>query len=303
MTQKANSVEVKAFSSTEVGLDRPANYYLVKVNDLKLLIDAGPKEVPYNEAFNSDYIILTHFHWDHVRGIVGLSKKGIPVCASRKTVENMNSNVFIKRMKYVGDAVGFSFDEEGMKIFKVYLSFYNRIGNALEKVKVYNIDECPGLKEAKAKVYECPGHSDDHICLTIGDHLFIGDNTVPGGSVTLIDVISYMKTASLILSDPCWSLAHPGHGKWELTRLELGDAFYNEVSGKMRRISNLSLLINENWKDLKTLLFELYRGLDKFTLYIATRSLVGYIEALERMKLIEVDRSSSPWRVRGLLSK
>ncbi len=303
MTQTNNLVEVKVFTSTEIGLDRPANYYLVKVNDLKLLIDAGPKEVPHDEAFNSDYVILTHFHWDHVRGIVGLSEKGIPVCAGKKTIENMNPEVFIKRMKYVGNAVGFSLDEEGMKIFKVYLSFYNKINDALEKVEVYSIEECPGLKEVGANVYECPGHSDDHICLTIRDHLFIGDNIVPGGSVTLIDINSYMKTASLILSDPSWTSAHPGHGKWKLTRLELGEAFYDEISGKIRRISNLSLLISEDWKDLKTLLYELYRGLDKFTLYIATRSLVGYIEALERMKLIEVDRSFSPWRVRSLLSQ
>ncbi len=302
MGENFNEMKVIPFSSTEISLDRPANYYLVETNVVKLLIDAGPKENPFREAFRADYVILTHFHWDHIRGIVNLSKKGIPICASKKTIELTNPDVFIDRMKYIGRAVGFSLDEDVMKIFKIYLTFYERIGEALKRVNIYDLRECPGLKEVKATVYECPGHSDDHACFLIGEHFFIGDNVVPEGSVALRNVQSYMKTAFMILSDPSWKLAHPGHGKYELSRSELGEALHDEISGKIRRISNLSLFVGKDWIDLKTLLLELYKGLDKFTIYIATRSLVGYIEVLERMKLIEVDRNPSPWKVRALVS-
>ncbi len=292
---------VRAFSSTEITLDRPANYYLVESPEVKVLIDAGPKKEPVKEAFEADYVVLTHFHWDHTRGIVGLSEVGIPVCANPLTIKLMDPEISSKRMLRVSEALNFKIDEveEPVRgIFNAYASFFSEIADSIKRVKTYDVNECPGLKKLKAKVLACPGHSDDHICIIIGEHSFIGDNLIAKGSVTVIDLGSYMRSLFTLLSDTSWKIAHPGHGKQSLTREEFREEFLDEILGKVRRLSTVAMYIGREWRSLRDLLLDVYKGLDRFLMYIAARSLVGYIEILERMGLVEVDRNESPWRVR-----
>jgi ribonuclease/clavin/mitogillin len=296
-------LEVIPLSSIEVTLDRPANYYLIKSPEVKVLIDAGPRREPERPAYEADYVVLTHFHWDHVRGLVALARRGVPICASSLTLKLMNPEVSIERMLRIGDALGPEVDNVAQEVFKLYISFYKEIKESMNRTKIYEVNECPGLQKLNAEVLECPGHSDDHICIIVEDHAFIGDNLIPGGSVTLLDFGSYIKSMLNLLSRPEWRVAHPGHGEYNVKREAFKEHLYNEISGKLRRLTRVALSIRDEWRSLREILYEVYQGLDRPLMYVAARSLVGYVTLLERLGLVEIDRSSRPWRVRRIRAR
>ena len=295
------AVRVEAFSSIEAPLDKPANFYLVEFEGgPRILVDAGAKETLPPKALEADVVVLTHFHWDHVRGLASASREGIPVCASRGTLEMLEPGRSEARILEIARAFGIRELDDVMKgIINPKLERYKAIAEAIKRTKVYSIEECPYFMEIEGvEVLECPGHSEDHICLVIPGHVFVGDNIVPGSPITLRDIGTYLNSMAKLMANTSWSIAHPGHGPTEITRVETSLEIVQNTLNKMRRLSLVVASIKSEWTSLSEVLVNAYYGLEGLALYIASRSLLGYIKLLEELGVVEVDRNSSPWLVR-----
>ena len=280
-------------------LDKPVRYYLVKTRKYTILVDAGPWEHPDEEALKADYAILTHHHWDHALGVVGLAERGVPICASKNLREWADPSSLEKRMATVLEALGVRPIGEIGHATSWFKEAYTLIWETLEKAEIYSIEDCPPVLEETLSIIECPGHSLDHLCIIIGNNIFIGDNIVAGDSVLVTDLDLYLKTLTKILSDPTWSKAYPSHGLYGLERTELASEINSTIKRKMLRLNTIiANLIQSEWIGFDSLLESVYGKMDIIGKYIAARSLMGYIEFLERTGLIEIDKHDSPWRLR-----
>lgn len=280
-------------------LDKPVRYYLVKTRKYTILVDAGPWEYPEEEALKADYVILTHHHWDHALGVVGLAERGVPICASENLRELVDPSSLEKRMATVLEALGVRPIGEIGRATTWFKEAYTLIWRALEKAEIYSIEDCPPVLEGISSIIECPGHSPDHSCIIIGSSIFIGDNIVAGDSVLVTDLDSYLKTLTKILSDPTWSRAYPSHGSYGLKRAELASEINSTIKRKMLRLNSIiANLIHNEWIGFDSLLESVYGKMDIIGKYIAARSLIGYIVFLERTGLIEINKHDSPWRLR-----
>ena len=77
-------------------------------------------------------------------------------------------------------------------------------------------DSIPVGTESLVAVHT-PGHTDDHVCLRLGDALFTGDHIMGGSTVIIEDATAYMASLEKVAAlDP--GLLYPGHGP------ELSDA-------------------------------------------------------------------------------
>jgi len=91
LTQISNSIYISDFDSSN---DRPRLGY-IKGSRLSVMIDAGNSPAHFNQFMQEclehnlalpDFIILTHWHWDHVYGLSGTS---IPAISSKLTQEKL----------------------------------------------------------------------------------------------------------------------------------------------------------------------------------------------------------------------
>jgi len=143
-------------------LDRPANSYLVSAGDLKFLIDAGVGQLP-KEALEAPYVLLTHWHWDHVLGLARSRYAGT-LCASPRTISYLRGSP----PAYEGSAAALrafgDVPEELKPMLQVSLSRSSEIKEYVKSVEsVRTFNECEPVARGLVRVLECPGHSDDHV--------------------------------------------------------------------------------------------------------------------------------------------
>ncbi|MEB3779871.1 MAG: hypothetical protein GSR85_06545 [Desulfurococcales archaeon] len=289
------NVKVSKEETWDFPLSHPSNRYYVLVDDYKLLIDAGAR--PLSNHSGIDYIMITHWHWDHTYGLS--SAHNTRVCLDRATLASLNPNKAKESIVEVARAVGFREDEDAVKLIEAFIGRYSIIQNAISRLEVYTLEECPPIEAGIVRYLRCPGHSRDHICYIIGDHAFVGDNILPlTGTVTLLDLASYNESMIRLMADTQWHTAHPGHGE-SLDKNKALEWYINHYKHKEKRLLQvLSRIPEDSWITIKRLMDIIYGVKETLTIYIVARTLIGYIATLENMGIIEVDKSQSPWRVK-----
>lgn len=290
-------MRVEARSTWEFPLPDPANYYLVEEDGVLVLVDAGPR--PLDEPLSSrvEGVLLTHWHWDHTLGVAGLRDK--VVCASRETLEMLSSEErILESMLRPAHAMGLRGDG-GMGLFQAMLGRYRSIIGGLSRNRVYEWGECPLLETLNARVLSCPGHTMDHSCIIAGETLFAGDTVTHPTPPTVIHYSKYVASLVGLLGDPSWKRLAPGHGRM-LERGEAASYLAGVVSRKNARLARVALSLGDGWTSFNDILRRVYGVEPGVEAYVAARTLIGYLNALEEAGLVEVDRTSRPWRVRRL---
>ncbi|MEB3756026.1 MAG: MBL fold metallo-hydrolase [Desulfurococcales archaeon] len=275
----------------------PANHYLVKTAKGLLQIDAGARPAS-NQSANPDYVLITHWHWDHTYGLVG--RKDLNVCISRDSFDKMNPEKSLERMREIVASVegpqAWKFSRESAEI---YVSKYVDVFQALkEDHNIIWLEECPPINEELVSYINCPGHSDDHVCFIIGDSVFVGDNMAPGWNVTLNDPLQYIESMYRLLKVN-WNVAYPGHGD-PLNRGKAVDYIVSTIRSKIRRMCK-TLASLEARSDLGNVIGKVYGPEMNGPLkYVAARSLLGYLKNLEEMNIIKLVKNKYPWQVEKL---
>jgi len=275
-------------------LTTPANYYIVSVNNIRLLIDSGTEPLKGNEA---DYILLTHWHWDHTAGITGLRDKII--CASHQTISTLSSidNV-MERVLTPLRAMGINphksnVNESIMKeFFEEIRHIYLNIINAMNTNEVYEFQECPLPSSLPIEFQPCPGHTLDHYCIRLGDYIFVGDNATIGESPTTIDYQAYLSTVLQILGGK-WEYLGPGHGSLQ-DRSNATNYFNSIIKRKNKRLILVAASL-QGELSFNELLYKVYRLPPTPQAYVPARTLIGYLRALEEAGIVEIDSSREPW--------
>ncbi|CAH3180895.1 unnamed protein product [Porites lobata] len=170
------------------------NTYLVGTGKSRILIDTGSrgsgeyiahlKEVLTNNQTSVQEILVTHWHPDHVGGILDVVK-GLGDAG----------NVRISKLP-----------QEGVS---------EEIGGhtAAHKYNFLKDGDEITTEGATLKVYHTPGHTTDHMVLYLKEEnaVFSGDCILGQGTAVFEDLFTYMKSLQAILNlSP--HLIYPGHG-------------------------------------------------------------------------------------------
>lgn len=169
------------------------NTYLVGTGESRILIDTGSggsseyvthlKQVLSRNQTSIHEILVTHWHPDHVGGILDVLK----------CLENPG-DVRISKLPQDGVA------EE-------------IIGNKAHKYNFLQDGDEIITEGATLKVYYTPGHTTDHMVLYLKEEnaIFSGDCILGQGTAVFEDLFTYMKSLEVILNlSP--QLIFPGHG-------------------------------------------------------------------------------------------
>ncbi|KAG6444077.1 hypothetical protein O3G_MSEX003162 [Manduca sexta] len=168
------------------------NTYLVGTGRNRILIDAGDKDVPeyqkhlsdvvQSENVNIEHILITHWHHDHIGGVenlYGTIAKQPTIWKHKRSPE----------------------DESDVELPSPIQTSWLSDG---QEIKV---------EGATLKVHHTPGHTTDHVVLTLLEEniLFSGDCILGEGTAVFEDLYTYMKSLNKILElKP--SFIYPGHG-------------------------------------------------------------------------------------------
>jgi glyoxylase-like metal-dependent hydrolase (beta-lactamase superfamily II) len=297
-------MDVEPYSSMEEPLIDPANFFLVKIDGRRVLVDAGPSTSPpegFPASLSLEAVLLTHWHWDHVRGVTWAARSARYVCASEETLRSIDPGRAAERMALMVKAVFGEFEDSltAMElVVEAMTSFYEDSVRALSRARVYTLAECPLIREGLVEYVECPGHSHDHICYIVGGYVFVGDNIVPGSSVTLVDYQKYLDSMIKLLGMK-WEVAAVGHRGPFLGKAEASKYIAEVVRGKMERLVLIAALAGKDWVSLLDVFKRVYGGNLSPKGFVAARSLVGYVSLLEELGVIEVDRTRAPWRIKA----
>lgn len=297
-------VVVLDFEDFEFPLDRPANFYLVRTGERSLLVDTGTSKTLSNpRAPRVDYAIVTHHHLDHSGGLVALARKPErpTVCASEETARLLyDIRLLEENMLTIARAVAVLDTSQAGLLQEPMRARYEEINSAAQELGLEPPERC--LKPFDGDYLYCPGHSSDHICVFIRGHAFVGDNIVGGPNVTLSDVYSYFESMTRLQSRSDYTITHPGHGPKALSRGDVSELIVATMRSKRRRLARVIAAIASGrggWVGLDEVYRHTYGRLDNPSVaWIAARSLLGYLVSLEADGMVEVDRSTSPWRVR-----
>jgi ribonuclease/clavin/mitogillin len=297
-------VVVLGFDDFEFPLDRPANFYLVKTGDSSIFVDTGTSKTLSNpRAPKAEYAIVTHYHLDHAGGLIALARKPEKpvVCASEETARFLyDIRLIEERMLTISKAIGVLSASQARLLGEPMRAKYEEISSAVQELGLEAPEKC--LEPFKGDYIYCPGHSADHICVLIEGHAFVGDNIVGGPNVTLSDVYSYFESMARLQSRADYNIVHPGHGPKELGRGEVSELVIATMRSKRRRLARVIAAIASgqgDWVGLDEVYKYVYKRLDNpLIAWVAARSLLGYLTSLEADGVVEVDRSTSPWRVR-----
>lgn len=179
-----------------------ANCYIVYCKETKeaIVIDpgasgAGIGDKIKNLGLSLKHIILTHGHWDHTEGILGLKDKiDSPVLIHKEDEFLLKAGKKALYPKVSSEGIDVEPDryiEDGDQL---------EIGNLI------------------AEIIHTPGHSRGGICIKIKDKIFTGD-TLFSGSIGRTDLpggdhktlIESIKNKLLIYPDD--TVVYPGHGE------------------------------------------------------------------------------------------
>ena len=294
MNKTPRIISVKTIHTDYPPLTDPASYYIVSLADgTKIQVDAGADPRPPKTAST---VMATHWHWDHLYGLVNMTPS--KVYMPKNTLNLVNGKLALKRMRNViTTVIGKHAWETVRKAAEAFASRYDEIREALQtKHDIILIEENEGELPYGFRVMACPGHSDDHICYIKDRHIFVGDNVVHPGTVSLTHLLKYRETMTKILAEPGWEILYPGHGG-PIGRREALRWFLRTYQSKERRMCRLFLLLSKG-VELHETLKMIYGNLDGILYYVAARSILGYIRALEEMGVIYVDGNTSPWKIR-----
>ncbi len=289
---------VERVESWEFPLTSPANFYIIESGNNLFLIDTGAKPLDGELGSRIRGVVLTHWHWDHTRGITTLSSKTI--CAGRGTLEMLSSldrieESMMRPVYAMGLLESKNIGSMEEMFFRNMLERYRAIVSAMSRNTVYPLEECPLL--AEAEIIECPGHTMDHVCIGLEDYVFVGDNVTVGESPTTIHYNAYIETAVRILG--CGRrLVAPGHGRI-LNQREASEYFRNVIARKQKRfVKTVYTIAAERELTFNDLLESVYGVKPAATSYVPARTLIGYLTPLEDAGIVEIDRGSKPWIIR-----
>ncbi|CAG4973042.1 unnamed protein product [Colias eurytheme] len=167
------------------------NTYLIGTGKNRILLDTGDKDVPEyqknlsevvsSEQVNIEHIIVTHWHHDHIGGvenIFGTIAKNPKIWKhKRDTNDAADPDIPSIKMNWLSDG---------------------------QEIKV---------EGATLKIHHTPGHTTDHVVLTLLEEniLFSGDCILGEGTAVFEDLFTYMKSLNRILElQP--GVIYPGHG-------------------------------------------------------------------------------------------
>lgn len=166
------------------------NTYIIGTGQRRILLDTGDSDVPQymknldkvlkNEKIDFEHIIITHWHHDHIGGVhhvIDRVKNGCLVWKFKRTDPPDEP---------LPDNIPLNYLEDGDEI---------------------------ATKGATLRVVHTPGHTTDHICLTLLEEnaLFSGDCILGEGTAVFEDLYDYMKSLKKILHINPRSI-FPGHG-------------------------------------------------------------------------------------------
>lgn len=168
------------------------NTYLIGTGKNRILLDTGDKnvseyqknlsEVVKAEQINIEHIVVTHWHHDHIGGVENL----YGTIAKQPTI-----------WKYRRDASDAPDNELPSNLPLNWLTDG-------QEIKVQG---------ATLKIHHTPGHTTDHVVLTLIEEniLFSGDCILGEGTAVFEDLYTYMKSLNRILElKP--NVIYPGHG-------------------------------------------------------------------------------------------
>lgn len=188
------------------------NTYLVKINEVSVLIDPGDEFEVLKKEFQLELptiqlIILTHGHFDHLGACAEFQNEfGLPVWIHSKDRRIASQANLYRRL--AGDT--------SIKATPVFNQF-------IDDLNAYN------LGSEIIKFHHTPGHSKGSICLEIGNNLFCGDilldsvigrTDLPGGSK-----VEIIKSIEYIFNHFQGYHLHPGHGNSFVLTSEIIDRF------------------------------------------------------------------------------
>jgi len=179
-----------------------ANCYIVYCKDTKegIVIDPGSQGAEIGDKIKDlglsiKYIILTHGHWDHTDGILGLKEKiDVPVLIHKEDEPLLRAGkkgIYSKASSEGIEVAPDKYIEDG------------------DKLKVGDMT---------IEIIHTPGHSPGGVSIKIGDRIFTGD-TLFTGSIGRTDLyggsyetlLSSIKEKLLIYPDN--TIVYPGHGE------------------------------------------------------------------------------------------
>ncbi|MGP6293605.1 MBL fold metallo-hydrolase [Caldiplasma sukawensis] len=183
-----------------------ANCYIVKRGDETLLIDAGTEKTGLrisqyvkNNNISVDYVLLTHYHPDHVGGLKNLDLKDTVIYGPDGELNVING-------------------KEPMKPGKSFIS--KLIASRFSGVQNVKLEPISNMKLSWIRSEKTPGHTPDSRIFVIDEEkvIFSGDSAVEkGGKLSVSKAFSMdydlaQKSLREILGHSGYTV-YPGHGK------------------------------------------------------------------------------------------
>ncbi len=287
------NIKIETIKTLDFPLREAANSYLVldEESNISFLVDAGAVENPPPLNNTPQDLILTHWHWDHAMGLVGLAGKVTNLYMARKTLEILSGDGFERCFTRVIEAAGLPLNEKVIFIKNIFLNRYNKIKNILYKYNIYSINK---LKHVN--VIECPGHTVDHICIAFRRAVFTGDTVLPNTRPTIIDALEHRRSLIRLLGIG-WETAFPGHGS-PMGRREVSDYANQLIDYRIKKLINIiNIIYLKNKIKFDELLKHVYNITPSIEYFVQIRTLIGYITELEKYNIIYVNREEKPWAV------
>ncbi|MCE4616171.1 MAG: MBL fold metallo-hydrolase [Aeropyrum sp.] len=258
-------------------LTRPVKRYLVEVGGLRMLVDAGVDPL----AGNPNYVLVTHYHWDHTLGLA--KSRGLKICVSEHTLKLLEPGSYRTRVLKVAGLAGIPDSQvESSPVFQKFSEMYESIAASLEGHEIYELDSCPPVVRGLVTPVNCGGHSPDHTCYITNGLLFSGDHLLAGESPVTHNALEYIVTTSRILSQE-WRRLYPGHGD-DMERATAVEELVRSASHKMGRMLEVARLIGEGVRRLELIVEILYgRSRDPVIRYLQASNTLGYLRGLAEM--------------------
>lgn len=121
-----------------------------------------------------------------------------------------------------------------------------------------------------------PGHSDDHLCLRLGDVLFTGDHIMGGSSVMVDDVAAYLRSLERLRAMELRRL-YPGHGP-EIDRPREVISWY--LAHRRQREQEILAAVEAGARTVGQVVEVVYADVDRALWPLAARSVCAHLRKL-----------------------